>query len=356
MDDRVQLFLQQTGPVLCIDIGAYLQNAIFARPGMDCENWPRFTFFSPAQIVAQRIRELTLLKRGLWLYGKEMGGSFRNALREHLGAGLHASATREAARSIHDNEDVLKDMGVLLTETCPQNCIPIYLGDYDPGFWSQVLRSASLPQPHIILAAAQDHGTIQADNTHGRIRYWQKLLLEQRNPCAWVYEHAPDNFNRLKSLQSRTGGPVADTATCAILGGLIEQSIFERSCREGITIINVGNTHTIAALVYKGDVYGIYEHHTDKRDLELLLEDLKQFRLHWLPAEHVQSSGGHGTAYADDGGQGGSFSPTYILGPRRSMLAGTGTFIAPHGDMAHAGCFGLLYGWARQHAKVQSGA
>ena len=67
MDEIVQKFLRSTGPVLCVDIGSGTQDALLARPGLECENWPRFVLPAPARLVAQRIRELTLLKRNIWL-------------------------------------------------------------------------------------------------------------------------------------------------------------------------------------------------------------------------------------------------------------------------------------------------
>ena len=77
---------------------------------------------------------------------------------------------------------------------------------------------------------------------------------------------------------------------------------------------------------------------------------MKQLRLSWLPSEEVQASGGHGTAFGPFCEEAGSYAPTFILGPRRAMLQGQGRFLAPHGDMMLAGCFGLLWGWAHAHA------
>lgn len=88
MDETIHHFLRETGPVLCLDIGSGTQDALLARPGLEYENWPRFVLPSPARMVAQRIRELTLLRRGLWLHGGNMGGGFGQALKEHLAAGL----------------------------------------------------------------------------------------------------------------------------------------------------------------------------------------------------------------------------------------------------------------------------
>lgn len=347
MDERVHLFLREAGPVFCLDIGSGTQKALLARPGQECANWPRWILPSPARLVGQRIRELTLLKHGLWLYGGIMGSGFLDALRGHLAAGLPATATEAAARAIDDDVETVRGLGVTITETCPANCVPVHLEDFSPGFWESLFRLSALPQPHMILAAAQDSGTYAADDRQSRMKGWDALLMADSDPTRWIYSRAPESLDRLRALQAKTGGPVADTATCAILGALCDAEVLERSFREGITIINAGNEHILAALVYRGRVCGLYEHHTERREPPLLLEDLRQLRLRWLPTEDVHASGGHGAVFGGHCEAAGSFAPTYLLGPRRDLLAGHGRNIAPYGDMPHTGCFGILRGWAQ---------
>lgn len=351
MDAPIQEFLRRSGPVLCVDIGSGTQDALLARPGLEPHNWPRFVLPSPARMVAQRIRELTLLKRHVWLYGGNMGGGFGQAVREHIAAGLKISATVAASRALHDREDVVCGMGVELAEDCPAGYVPLFLTDYSPEFWASLLRHAGLPQPHLTLAAAQDHGEHGQGNRAGRMRIWQELLQKSASPEAWIHEAVPPLLTRLRALREKTGGPVADTGVSVLLGALSEPEVMERSFREGITIVNVGNGHTVAALVYKGIVRGVYEHHTGMRSLPEILSDLEQFRKTWLPAEEVQASGGHGTAFGPYCEEAGGYVPTFILGPRRDMLAGQGKFLSPHGDMMQAGSFGLLWGWARRQAR-----
>lgn len=350
MDDIVQTFLRGTGPVLCLDIGSGTQDALLARPGLECENWPRFVLPAPARLAAQRIRELTLLKRNIWLYGGNMGGGFTQAIREHIAAGLAVSSTAAATRGIHDNEEVVRALGVTVQSTCPEGSVPVFLADYAPEFWAGLLRQAGLPLPHMVLAAAQDHGFHTHGNRKGRMHAWTDLLASSSDPARWIYTTPPPSLTRLAPLHEKTGGPVADTGASALLGALCDKEVMDRSYRQGITIINVGNGHTVAALVYRGQVRGIYEHHTGMRTLEQLLGDLEQFRKHWLPAEEVQATGGHGTAFGPYCEEAGGYEPTYITGPKRGLLQGQGRFLAPHGDMMIAGCFGLVWGWAHARA------
>lgn len=94
---------------------------------------------------------------------------------------------------------------------------------------------------------------------------------------------------------------------------------------------------------------GIYEHHTGMRDLEQLLHDLEQFRKHWLPAEEVQSTGGHGTAFRPYCEEAGGYEPTLYYWPKTGHVAGPWALLALYGDMMLAGSLGLIWGWARLH-------
>ena len=87
-----------------------------------------------------------------------MGGGFTQAIKEHLAAGFAVSATAAATRGIHDNEEVVRNLGVEVCSTCPEGSVPVFLTDYSPEFWGGLLRHAGLPLPHLVIAAAQDHG------------------------------------------------------------------------------------------------------------------------------------------------------------------------------------------------------
>ena len=139
MDDGVRTFLQKTGPVLCVDIGSGTQDVLLARPGLEVHNWPRFVLPSPARLAAQRIRELTLLKQPVWLYGENIGGGFGLAVRDHIKAGFAVHSTASAASALHDNPEVVRSMGVQIAEQCPAGAVPVPLSDYSPEFFAGLL-------------------------------------------------------------------------------------------------------------------------------------------------------------------------------------------------------------------------
>lgn len=344
-------YLDAVGPVLCLDIGSGTQDVLLARPGFEPENWPKFIIPAPARFIAQKIRNLREAKCSVWLYGHNMGGGFVKALKEHMKAGLGVAISTSAAHAIHDNIDFVKDMGIHICENAPDKYVPVYLSDFSPQYWEGFLSLAGLPMPNKVVIAAQDHGYSLGVNRQGRMEFLNELLKISTDPRQWIYKNAPPIMTRLASVQAVSGGYVTDTGTAAILGALCMPEVYERSFKEGITIINVGNGHIVAVLIYKGQACGIFEHHTGMRTLDELLSDLHEFRMGWLPDEQVRETGGHGTAFGLRPDDAGAFKPTFILGPKRQLLSGHGQFIAPYGDMMLAGCYGLLYGLANEFFK-----
>lgn len=325
MSDVIHSLLKETGPLLCLDIGACMQNAILARPGYDFEYWPRFTLPSPAQLIAQRIRMLAILKRDVWLYGNHMGGSFKSAVKEHLQAGLRVFATLEAACSLHDNPDFVSRSGVEITASCPDSAVAVYLADFDNEFWMASLSHAGLPQFHMVLACARD--TSHGDNS-GKGRF-QKQLEKDARPESWIYRECPGNLRRLATLQRLTGGPVADSATAAILGAFCDSAVLDEASRQPVAILVAGSTHTILARVFGGMVLDIHEEHSEKP--EQMRRILSQFQM----------------LDAVKGANPPKIPPVFVFGPRQMKFQELGTLLAPCGDMPHAGCFGLLYGWSQ---------
>jgi uncharacterized protein (DUF1786 family) len=349
MNTAVKRLLEQKGSILCLDIGSGTQDVLLASPGLEPENWTQLVLPSPARLVAQRVAALTAAGKHIWLYGGNMGGGFGRALKAHMQAGLRVSSTLAASRAVHDNPAVVTSMGIEFAEQRPCDSVGVFLADYSPEFWSTLLRQLGLPQPAMVAACAQDHGYCQESNRMARMHTWRALLEHSVDPAQWIYEGAvPENLTRLAALQAYTGGAVADSATAAVLGALSMPEVADRSFRQGVSVINVGNGHIVAMLLYHGGVRGIFEHHTGMRTQEEYLADLKEFRLQWLPDEQVRATGGHGTAFAPYSEEAGGFVPTYILGPQRAFLAGQGQYIAPCGNMMLAGCYGLLHGMAQR--------
>ena len=305
--------------------------------------------------MAARLAELTAAGRSVYLCGRNMGGGFFKAVRAHCKAGLPLAAHPDAVWALTDDPPRLTaTLGVTITEQRPAGFVPLPLADYEPGYWKAFLAAANLSEPEIVLACAQDHGLHPGKSSReGRFRLWERFLREaDGHPEALVYVTPPVELTRLATLQqSIGGGPVADTAAAAVLGLLTDPAIKARSAETGVMLVNMGNSHTVAALVFRNRIYGIYEHHTGMLPPEEIWNDLERFRRGALTNAEVFDRGGHGCLTLALPPEAGIFSYTSVIGPKRALLSGFDVdFPSPGGDMMLTACFGLIH-WLRTRKK-----
>ena len=335
---------------LCLDIGSGTQDVLLHSPDVEIENCPKFVLPSPALQIGKRMESLRMQGKNIWLYDRNMGGGVTRFIRAHQQAGLKVTAQKSAAYTMADDLTRVTDMGIELTDTCPDGFEPVRLTDFDEKWWRTFLAAAELPWPDAIAACAQDHGFHPGEsNRRGRFKLWQSFLNEGGGrPEALVYDTPPTMLTRLKDLQDDIdGGVVADTGAAAVLGALFVDEIEKQSHETGITLVNIGNSHLVAFLLYKGRIHGVYEQHTGCVNGEKLWSDLEKFRCGCLSFEQVFEDRGHGCLTMELPAGANGFAPTHVLGPRRTMLDGYDvTFPAPGGDMMLAGCFGLIKGLA----------
>lgn len=331
---------------LYLDIGSGTQDALLHVKGERISNCPKFVLPSPARLVGNRIQELTEAKKSIYLCGRNMGGGFFRNIKAHKSAGLSLAAHPEAALALSDDPARLESMGVMVSKKRPEGHVAVHLGDYDAGFWRGLLGQAGLAYPDRVVAAAQDHGFhAEASNRKGRFDLWEAFLTQAKGHMqSLVFDDVPKQLTRLAVLQQDIGGgPVADTGAAAVLGALYEEEIESLSRRQGICVVNLGNSHLIAFLIFKDRVYGVYEHHTGLLDAAKLWEQLGRFRAGNISGQEVFDDQGHGCLTLELPAEAGGFQPTFVIGPQREMLAGfDAVFPAPGGDMMLAGCFGLL--------------
>ena len=138
---------------------------------------------------------------------------------------------------------------------------------------------------------------------------------------------------------------VMGTAPAAVLGASFDPIVAQQ---EQKIIVNIGNFHTLAFLMGKDGIEGVFEHHTGEIDLPKLETLLHAMADGSLKNEDVFDDMGHGALmYSQE-----KFEfrkddyDVVVTGPRRSMYSNHSTlrpyFASPFGDMMIAGCFGLL--------------
>lgn len=342
--------------VLCLDIGSRTQDALFFTRGESPANAVRFVLPSPALMLARRIAAHTETRRDIYLHGVVMGGGFIQALTRHLDTGCRVAIHPETLRSFAKGAVELPEERLFLRETCPEGYSPLETGDVNLVYWKTLCLAAGLEFPPLLAVAAQDHGgghggaIFSCENPGYGMPLWRDTLhrfaQEGVPPEELVYTVAPPSLARLTAIQSITGGPVADSASAALLGLLCVPTIAERSHREGVLLVNAGNSRTTAFLVYRERVFGIYEQQTFGIPPAAIAKNFIDFRLGWLPNETVLAAGGRGSLFIDLPPEAEGFKAAYITGPQRNLLQNMGQMAAAFDDVTQTGCFGLLRGMA----------
>ncbi len=336
------------GPLLAVDVGGGTQDLFLWEPGQSVENAVKMVLPAPTQIIARRVRRYTIERRPIFLTGRLMGGGpITSAVRRHLAQGLAVYASPHAALTLHDNIDIIKQWGVSFTEHPPPEAAFLMLGDVDLEAIKLVLTAYEVPLPTRFAVAVQDHGfSPHASNREFRFQQWREVLARGGKLTDLAFREPPQCFTRMQAVaEALPGVLLMDTCTAGMRGALLDPEA--RQHRDtGLTVVNLGNAHTFAALIRGDRVFGIYEHHTGMLTPEKLAQHLSGFQSGELTHSAVFDDGGHGCAIDSDYFQEKPFTFTVITGPRRALARSwPGVFASPLGDMMLTGCFGLTDAW-----------
>ncbi len=331
--------------ILAIDIGSGTQDILIHAEGEEPENSIQMVLPSPTQIVAQKISRATRSRKDIFLYGNTMGGGACSwAVERHIGAGLGVYATETAALTFHDNLDEVRRRGMQIVKARPPKAESIRLSDIDLPALRQALDPFNVKLPAISAIAVQDHGF----NPHGsnrrlRFQYWENFLASGGRLGDLIYFEPPEYMTRMKAVQrDLPRAAIMDTCAAAVWGMLNDPRV-EAMRREGFIALNLGNQHTLGALVKGNRIRGIFEHHTGKITAPKLRSIVGRFPRKRLANDEVFDDGGHGCAVDRRFAAGKGFRFIAVTGPRRSLAADLGYYMAaPYGNMMLTGCFGLV--------------
>ncbi len=330
--------------ILAIDVGSGTQDILLYEEGKPVENCVQMVLPSPTRIVARRISAATKAKKDLFLSGNTMGGGPCSlAVESHLKAGLKVYATELAALTFHDDLKEVEKKGVRVTNRPPEGAREIRLADVDLAALRKTMKLFGVQFPSALAVAVQDHGfNPEGSNRRFRFQYWEKFLLSGGLLSDLIYRTPPPFMTRMAAVQKDApGAAVMDTCAAAVWGVLCDPAVAERQA-EGLIALNMGNQHTLGALVRGDRVLGIFEHHTGRVTREKLVSILERFPRQELSNEEIFQDGGHGCAVHPE------YSPAHpyrfiaVTGPRRALAQGLGYMAVPHGNMMLSGCFGLV--------------
>jgi uncharacterized protein (DUF1786 family) len=331
--------------LLAVDVGGGTQDLVIWEPGRPVENSVKMVLPAPTQVLARRIRRLTAERRPVFLGGRLMGGgAVTQAVRRHLAEGLPVYASRQAALTFSDRLETVAQWGVGLTEEPPPGATSVRLGDVDLEALQQTMAAFEVPWPRHFAVAVQDHGFHpEGSNRRFRFRFWEDFLDRGGALKDLAFREPPRFFTRMLAVAAALPGVLLmDTCAAGVRGALLDPQARDRR-EQGLTVVNLGNAHTFAALVQGSRLHGIYEHHTGLLDRAKLFAQLARFQAGDLTNDEVFADQGHGCAYGPERPPKDVFGFTVITGPRRRLAQGWpgAVFAAPFGDMMLTGAFGL---------------
>ena len=347
--------------ILAMDIGAGTEDVLLYDDGKkSAENCVKMVLPSPSQVFTANVIEATRLYKDIFVKGDIIGGgAFAFALRNHVEKGLRVVMTENAAYTVRNNLDEVRELG-----------IEIIAGENEPrGFKGETLTieevnlaklqkflaefNETLSDIDVVAVAVQDHGVFPKgmSNRRFRIQKLKELLKDDPKPETFAFkeEEIPPYFLRIKSaaLASRRQLPRAkvllmDTSAAAVLGCL-KDPVVEKA--NPVVAINVGNGHTMAAIISEGNILGIMEHHTRLLNPQKIEQFLTNFADGKLSDEEVFKDGGHGLFFLAEPPSFSKIERVVATGPNRNILAKTNLsvhFAAPAGDVMMTGPMGLV--------------
>jgi uncharacterized protein (DUF1786 family) len=188
-------------------------------------------------------------------------------------------------------------------------------------------------------------------NRKFRINKIREVLEKNPKPEAFAFkeDEVPAYYLRMRSAvkavkkqQPNVPMLIMDTSPDAILGCLADTTVMGY---DPILAVNVGNGHTMAAIVSKGEIIAVLEHHTRLLDPTKMEKILKDFADGNLGNKQIFDDNGHGMFYLKSPPKFDCIEKVVVTGPNRNILAGAGIpvhFATPGGDVMMSGTFGLV--------------
>ncbi|MCL7414801.1 MAG: DUF1786 family protein [ANME-2 cluster archaeon] len=335
--------------IIAIDVGMGTQDILLYDDTQHIENNIKMVLPSQTQIIAQRISRATDAGQDIFLTGTTMGGGpSGKSVREHIKAGLRVYAEVAAALTLHDNLERIAHMGVTLVgvgDSVPAKAEHIEMCDVDTHALGTALELFETQLPRDFAVAVQDHGEApDMSNRVFRFQHFRELLEAGGELERFAYlNQVPPSLSRMRAVmetlkQHGNNVLVMDTGPAAMYGAL------DSYPGGPVAVVNIGNGHTLAAVVAGNRILGLFEHHTRSLDAPKLDDLIIRLCDGELDFDEVFNDGGHGCHIQEEVGFNNIMS-VIVTGPNRHIMTGSSLdveFASPHGDMMLTGCFGLV--------------
>lgn len=333
--------------ILAIDVGAGTQDILVYRTDQSVENSTKLVLPSMTRVVAREIEAATRDGVPIYLAGNVMGGGASSgAIQAHLAAGLDVYSNPDAARSLHNDLDRVRELGVQIVDERPVDARVIHMRDVDLAALRSALSAFGVDVPPLVALAVQDHGYLPgAGAREFRYEFLQSMLADGGDVLNMIFQQPPDYMLRMRAVASEIPWAfIMDTGAAAVLGALGDPLVAEVA-RDGAILVNIGNMHTFGIAMRGRRIFGLFEHHTGGINAENLRWLVDRLRTGRLTHQDVIDQGGHGAAFHPEYESSGAFDFVAVTGPNRHLAAGLAFHqAAPFGDMMLTGPFGLVEG------------
>lgn len=336
--------------ILAIDIGAGTQDVLLYDAQLTPENCISMILPTPTRRYVRMIERCT---GDLFISGDAIGGGgIAEALSRHRAKGHRVTITEEAAYTLRNDLNQVRNYGIFIGEGRPEERSHAMSLEFDEFDWPHIKRFLSFfdesADVDLVAVAVQDHGVPPEPVSNRAFRFKmieQRLRQDNRlESLVFRQDDIPACYRRMKAVAAKAhlrcncAVIAMDTCFAAVLGCLEE--------RQSALAVNVGNGHTIAAAVADGRLTGLLEHHTGCLSGETLDTLLERFIRGDITSEEVLHDGGHGVALLRPG-RIDVPQPIIVTGPKRELLKKSRLqvhFAAPYGNMMLTGPFGLVKG------------
>ncbi len=352
--------------ILAIDVGTGTRDLLLFDSSKRLENCIQMVVPSKSKIMARRIAEL---EGDLYLKGRTVGGGpMVKALRKHLKKGHRVIFSPEAAFTVKNSTAKVLQQGMEISAE-PTGTV-LSLDELDVEDLQAFLCSMGeeLRPGDGIAIAVQDHGTAGPDQSDRDFR-WSRFACSLQEsprlePLVYPGDDIPECFMRMTSVGEYLSARlpecplvIADTCVAALLGCLSPLGGDPPEPGGIDLVLNVGNSHTMAAILRDREVLAIMEHHT--YELEDRLDNLSRFLGQLadgsIETAEIQADEGEGAIVREAVGIP-AVQRFLVTGPRRHLteavefpFACRPRFAAPAGNMMITGSIGLIDGYFHRY-------
>jgi uncharacterized protein (DUF1786 family) len=336
--------------ILCVDVGRGTRDILYYEKGKKIENCPSLVLPSWSSLVRGELEAALEAGQIPVFFGGNMGGF---SLKKYHTSGRRIMATPQAASTFDDDPDQWEKLGVEIVEDLDSlkgNFRFIETRDIDHELLCKGFSELGVClELEGVAVAVQDHGKAPPGVSDRKFRFqrYEEALHAGLRPAdfAWPAEDLPPYLTRMKStaerLKNQTNVLLMDSGMAALAGALEDPIVFRSELK---IIVNVGNSHTLAAFLHGEKIMGLIEHHTGLLDGEKIGTLIENLATGEVNGERIFQEGGHGGICLDYPFPGmDALELVCVTGPNRDLLSSKQVyFTAPYGNMMLTGAYGLL--------------